>query len=141
MAATAEQIQRLRRMVNELTADTYTDTDLAAYIERYPLLDELGSEPYAWDSSTTPPSQDANEDWIPTYDLNAAAADIWDEKASVVAQDFSFSADGGNYQRNQVYEQYTARAKAYRAKRSAKTFKQFAWPSEAENRNRPAWLA
>ena len=41
-SATAAQIARLRRMVAEPTEDPYDDDTLAAYIERYPLLDERG---------------------------------------------------------------------------------------------------
>ncbi len=82
MSATAAQTARLRRMVGEPTLEFYSNAALAAYIEAYPLPDERGESPYTWDDSTAPPTQDANEEWIPTYDLNAAAADIWQEKAA-----------------------------------------------------------
>jgi len=124
MAATAAQIARVRWMVNEPSEITYTDEDIQSYIESYPMVDERGEDPYTWDTSTTPPSQDANDDWIATYDLNAAAADIWEEKAAIVAQDFSFSADGGQYSREQVYEQYMKNVRFYRAKRAPKTITQ-----------------
>jgi len=130
MAATAAEVARLRRMVNEPDDTTYDDDALADYIERYPLLDERGEVPYTWDTSTEPPTQDANDSWIPTYDLNAAAADIWDEKAAVVAQDFDFRADGGQYSRSQVVEQYQQRARSYRARRKAKSVEVFPWPDE-----------
>ncbi len=42
MAASAEQIARLRRMVAEPTTATYTDDDLAAYIAAHPLMDANG---------------------------------------------------------------------------------------------------
>ncbi len=122
MTATAAMIARVRRMVNEPTdAGGYTDALIQTYIETYPHMDERGLEPYWWDHSTTPPTHTANDDWIPTYDLNAAAADIWEEKAAVAAQDYSFSADGGNYSRNQVYEQYMKNARHYRARRAPRT--------------------
>lgn len=122
MSATAAQIARLRRMVNEPDDTTYADGLLAEYIERYCLMDERGQEPFtAWDTSTTPPTRDANDSWIPTYDLASAAADIWDEKAAVVATDFNFAADGGRYDRAQVAEKFTERARYYRSRRALRT--------------------
>ena len=142
MAATADQITRLRRMVAEPESTTYDNVRMADYIERYPLLDELGQEPYTWDMSTTPPSQDANEWWVSTYALNAAAADIWDEKAATAAQDYNYSADGASFSRAQVAEAYERRARSYRARRSMRTIKQVKWPDEGNALdNRPAWLA
>lgn len=122
MSATAAMIARLRRMVNESGTDTYTDEDLAVYIETYPLIDERGEAPFEWDTTDSPPSKDWNEDWLPTYDLNAAAADIWQEKAAAPAGDYDFSADGGSYSRSQAYEQAMKQARYYRARRSPGTF-------------------
>ena len=124
MSATAAQIARLRRMVAEPDETTYLDTDLAGYIEDYPLVDERGEEPYTWDTSTEPPTQDDNDNWIATYDLNAAAADIWEEKAATLAQDFDFSADGASFSRSQAYEQMMRSARYYRSRRSLKTVTQ-----------------
>lgn len=121
MAATAEQIAQLRRMVDEPGEETYNDALLASYIERYPCLDERGEVPYTWDTSTSPPTQVANDGWIPTYDLAAAAADIWAEKAAGLAQDYKFSADGGTYERQQAYEQAMAQSRYWRARRRAST--------------------
>lgn len=121
MAATAAQIAELRRMVAEPTTTTYSDATLTTYIERRWLRDELGTEPYTWDYTTTPPHQDANTDWIPTYDLNAAAADVWDEKAAALATEFDFSADGGSYSRSQKGTFASQRARYYRARTAART--------------------
>jgi hypothetical protein len=123
MTATTAQVARLRLMVNEPTVSTYGDVELKTRIEAYPLMDELGTEPYYWDYSTTPPSQVANTDWLATYDLNAAAADIWDEKAGVLSEDYDFNADGGNYTRSQAYEQAAKQARHYRARASAKAIR------------------
>lgn len=139
MSATAAQIARLRRMVNEPDDTTYDDDAIQEYIERYPLLDERGEEPYTWDASTEPPTQEDNDSWIPTYDLNAAAADIWQEKAAIVAQDFDFKADGGQHSRSQVYEQYMAQARYYRSRRSAKTMTLVKWPEETTTGDFP-WI-
>jgi len=130
MSATAAQIAQVRRMVNEPDDTTYDDDAISVFIERYPLLDERGEAPYTWDTSTSPPTQEDNEDWIATYDLHAAAADIWDEKAAVVAVDFDFSADGGNYSRSQVVQQFERQARAHRARRRPGAIRLHKWPKE-----------
>jgi hypothetical protein len=127
-------------MVDEPTDATYNSTMLAQCIEEYPMADELGEQPYTWDTSDSPPTKDANEDWIPTYDLNAAAGDIWAEKASAVAEDFTFSADGGSYDRSKVYEQYMRQARYYRSRRSMKTVKAGMYPRPDAYDNL-AWVA
>ena len=128
MAATAAMAARLRRMVDEPTEDTWDDDAIDEYIERYPLLDVLGTDPQEVDYSTTPPTISENENWIPTYDLHAAAADIWEEKAAALAEEFDFKADGGSYSRSQKYEQYMKKSRFHLARRSAKTIKQFVEP-------------
>ena len=137
MAATAEQIRWLRRMIAESTDATYYDSTLSEYIERYPLLDAQGEEPYIWNSATT--TYDDNDDWVATYDLNAAAADIWEEKAAAVAGDYAFSSDGGSFQRNQVYEQYMRTAGRYRSRRSMTTITAKKYPEETSGLV-PSWL-
>lgn len=133
MAATAAQVAQLRRMTNEVSSPSYSDDDLEGYIESYPLLDERGEEPYTWDTSTSPPTQDDNDDWIATYDLHAAAADVWEEKASVVAADFNFAADGGRYDRSQVFDQYMKQARYHRSQRSPATTTLHQWPKEDDD--------
>jgi hypothetical protein len=123
MAATAAQIEELRRMVDEPTSATYSDALLTTILERYQLLDERGELPYTWDTSTSPPTKDVNEDWIATYDLNAAAAIVWGEKAGTVAEDFTFGADGGNYSRSQVVEHYQQRERFYMSRRAIGSIK------------------
>lgn len=130
MAATAEQIAQLRRMVAEPTEATYSDETAAAYIERYPLLDERGEAPYTYDSTTTPPTQTANTEWIATYDLNAAAADIWDEKTAAIASQYDFSADGSRFDMSKQVQQYEKRARYYRMRQAAKTARLHKWPEE-----------
>jgi len=122
MSATAAQIARIRRLVDEPTGDNgYTDAVIAEYIETYPGPDERGEAPYTWDTSTQPPSKETNESWIPTYDLQAAAADIWEEKAATLAEDYDFTADGGNYSRAQAYANYMTKARYHRARRKMGT--------------------
>ncbi len=109
-------------MTNEPETTTYEDSDLSTIIETYPLTDARGEEPFTWDTSTSPPTMDTNEDWIVTYDLNAAAADVWEEKAAPLAQDYNYAADGARYDRSNAYEQAKKQARWFRSKRSANTF-------------------
>lgn len=110
-------IPRLRRMVNEPTTTTYSDATLEAYITSYPINDSSHKEP-TW------------SDWTPTYDLNAAAQDIWEEKASAVAPQHDFSADGSSFSVAQVYEHCMAQARYYGSRRKAKVFKVVKRPPE-----------
>ena len=48
-----------------------------------------------------------------SYDLNAAAADIWRRKAGHAAQGFSFSTDNHRVDRAQVYKHYNEMAEMY----------------------------
>lgn len=130
MAATATQIAQLRRMVAELTLDTYDDVTLAGYIEAYPLLDAEGEVAYTWDTSSSPPTQTANAGWIPTYDLHAAAADVWEEKAGALTTAFDFGADGATYQRSQQYDMMMRQARYHRSRRSPTSGTLIKWPKE-----------
>jgi hypothetical protein len=130
MTATAAMILQVRGWTNEPDDTTYDDDAITVFIERYPLLDERGEEPYSWDTSTEPPTQEENDIWLPTYDLHAAAADIWDEKAAVVAVDFDFSADGGQYSRSQVVQAFERQARMHRARRRPGTIRLHKSPKE-----------
>jgi len=129
---TAAQIAQIRRQVAEPLTTTYSDALITTYIEKYPHIDEQGEEPYTL-SSATPPAQEANDNWIPTYDLNAAAADIWEEKAATLAALYDFSADGGNYSRSQAYEMAMRQCRHYRARRLPSTVRLHKWPDELSN--------
>ena len=121
MSATAAMISKLRRMVDEPTDTTYDDSSLSDYIEDYPLIDQLGNDPFEVDYTTTPPTISEIDHWIPTYDLHAAAVDIWVEKAAAVAEKYDFSADGGNYKQSQKYENYMKNARWHASRRAAKS--------------------
>jgi hypothetical protein len=110
-------------MTAEPTTATYTDVALEAFIALYPLEDARGEGPWI-ESETTPGTLEENPDWTPTYDMNAAAADVWAEKAATPAADFDFNADGGNYSRSQVYEQAMAQSRYYRSRRAIGTITQ-----------------
>lgn len=121
---TVAQIAQLRRMIAEPTTTTYTDIDLQAYVEKYPHMDEYGETPLdEWGL--------ANADWVPTYDINAAAADIWQEKAGLVIGKFDFSANGGQYSQSQQYDQYMKQCRYYRARRLPSTAPMVKYPQES----------
>jgi len=121
MSADAAMAAKLRRMVDESTEDTYTNELIDEYIERYPLIDVLGTDPREVDYTTEPPTISEKDNWIPTYDLHAAAADIWEEKAGAVADEFDFQADGGRFTRSQKEEKFLGKSRFHSSKRSAKT--------------------
>ena len=121
MTATDAQVSKLRRYIDEPTEDTYSDDELKDYIESYAVMDELGTEPWKYDESTEPPTRIERDNWIPTYDLHAAAADIWEEKAAAVADEFDFEADGGDYKRSQKHEAYMANARRHKGRSFAKS--------------------
>lgn len=118
MTATATMIATVRRSTAEPLSTNYDDDLISAIIEQFPMVDALGSSPFTWDFSTTPPTEDANEDWIVTYDLNSAAAQIWYEKAALLQGNFNFSVDGGKYDRSQAYDNAMRQARQYQARRA-----------------------
>lgn len=131
MTATAHDIARLRRMVDEPTATPYDDDALRDAIERYPLIDERGVEPYWYDTRTDPPTQVATRGWYATYDLHAAAAEIWGEKAAVEADEYDYPLaenQPGVARKSQVYEQYMRKARFHAARRTATTARLMPWP-------------
>ena len=129
MAATDAMVARLRLMVDEPTdALPYTDAVLKGYIETYPLLDPLGTDPAEVDTTTTPPTLTEADDWIPTYCLNSAARDIWEHKAAAIAENYDFKADGGSYSRSKKYDQFIGQARYHGSRRSTKTSKLWVEP-------------
>lgn len=120
MTISAEQISQLRRMVAEPTDATYSDALITTYIENYPTVDENGESPRI-PSTVTPGEQMVNPDWTETYDLHAAAAAIWEEKAGLVAGKFDFSADGGSYSQSQANRAMMSQARYHLSRRNPST--------------------
>ena len=116
----ASLITQLRRMIAEPTTTTYSDAVLSEIILAHPLIDSSGNFP-------------DEDDWTATYDLNAAAADVWDEKAAGLASDYDFNADGASFSRSQAYEQASHMARKYRSRRSAVTIRLIKAPKEADS--------
>ncbi len=107
MAASAADIASVRRMTAETAADSsYASTDIARIIERYPLQ---------YTDPTTGIRYPAGSiGWVAGYDLNRAAADIWEEKAAAVADQFAYSELDSSYHPEQLREQYERTAQMYR---------------------------
>ena len=138
MTATAAMILRVRNMVNEPVSVAYSDLIIQGYIETYPLIDENGEQPYTW-SSATPPVQVVNTSWVATYDLHAAAADIWEVKAGDWVSKYDFKADGADYSRSQAYQNMMARVRYHRSMRATRSMRGFKSPKEPYG-NRQSWI-
>ncbi len=125
---TSDMIVRLRRMTAEpITSDTYTQAEMQEAIERYPLPDARGLAPTA-------------TLWAGAWDLARAAADIWDEKASLLAGDFDFAADGGDYKRSQAHAGMLTMARRYRSMRATSALVLVATPAPEAAPGLDEWL-
>lgn len=122
MSATTAMRQRLRRMTQEQTTRHYSDTELDTIIETYPLPDINGESPWMEDSSG---DLITNTDWAATYDLNAAAADIWLEKAGRSSEKIDAQEDTGRvvvWKRGSTIAEHAMQMhRIYSARRSAKS--------------------
>lgn len=92
--------ERIGRMVN---ADSYPELDDSD-------LDELLRLAQRPDTDGVIPSDST---WVPTYNLNAAAATGWEWKAAKASGDFRFSEDGQSFSREQVFEHCMRMARLY----------------------------
>lgn len=109
MAASPEQIAKVRRLTAESDPrGAYSDQAIAEHIEENAL-------PYR-DSATGRVYRPGQIGWVETYDLNAAAADVWDEKAAAAAQKYTVSVDGTVLTGSQVYQQYKDRSLYFRSR-------------------------
>jgi hypothetical protein len=97
----AEAYARLERLVAptiEPTLSTVEVQDLLASARRP-------------DGDGVAPSEAA---WVPTWDLDAAAADGWEIKAGRAAAGYDFGEDSQRFNRSQVHAQCMAMARLYR---------------------------
>lgn len=123
MDVSYENVKIVRKMIAESSPDSeITDDEISAAIGRHPVDDMNGAGP--WIRSATAPTPTINPAWIPTYDLHAAAADLWEMKAARFASDFDFSADGGTYRRSQVVDHAMRMARFHASRRSVYTITQ-----------------
>lgn len=118
MGATAAQVLQVRRMTDERTEASYTDEALEAIIEAHPLMDPRGEVPGTWDESTEPPTWEVNANWIETYDLHAAAAMVWEEKAAALAGEYDLTAEGVVIHNSQKYDHAMDMARFHRSRRA-----------------------
>lgn len=141
MPASSDQILQVRRWVDDVAApQTYTDAAIKAIIETYPLLDERGVEPYYFDMTTTPPTKTETPGWYPTYDLHAAAAHIWEEKAAALALDIDCQTESQfgtiNKPLTQRRDFAVKQARYHRGRRAVNTVTPMSWPSRNAKGNR-----
>lgn len=135
MSATEAMIAQVRRWTHEPEGEeaAYSDEDIAAVIELYPLIDERGVQPYWWDTSVAPPEQVPTTGWINTYDLHAASAHIWEEKAAALSVEIDCQTDGqfGRITKplTQKRDFALVQARYHNGRRSMKTTTAIAWPS------------
>lgn len=59
----------------------------------------------------------SDDDWTPTWDLDAAAAEGWRRKAGLAAARFNFAEDSQRFDRAQIYAHCLSQAEQY-ARRS-----------------------
>ena len=120
-------LARLRRMTAEpADSSSYTDLDLCGYLARHALPDFLHFDPYEldiWSNIVTDGTGAGilNPLWTPTYDLNAAAAEVWDEKASALMGSYDVNADGAQLTRSQLYDQAKKEARHYASMAAPRT--------------------
>jgi hypothetical protein len=94
---------------------------------------------YIWDRIEERPLPDADgrepgvPGWVPTYDLNLAAAALWDERAARVASEFDFQADGARYDLSARVRQYERQARKFRAQRRPRMTRVEKWPKETDD--------
>lgn len=85
-----------------------TDAQVTASIQAHPLVDADGLTA-------------DQADWTPTWDVYAAAAELWGIKAGLVAGDFTFSADGGQFSKGDVMAHCLAMETKYASMASGST--------------------
>jgi hypothetical protein len=55
-----------------------------------------------------------DDEWTPTYDLNAACATVFEVKAANIANRFDMSVDGQSLSRSQMVDHFAGMARMYR---------------------------
>ena len=104
----AALVYALRRMIAEPDQTLYADSELIELIHAHGVTDTKGRQP-------------DNVYWVPTYDLNRVAGDIWAEKASSYVIEHDFRADGGDFTRSQKYQHALRQAQYYSSRSRAKS--------------------
>lgn len=98
----AGTVDRVKSLTSWDQRPALTAEEVLASIKAHPLPDVDGL-------TTLDPS------WTPTWDVYAAAAELWGIKAGRVAGDFNFSADGANFSKGDVMAHCLAMEQKYAA--------------------------
>lgn len=91
------------------SADTFPEIDDV-------MLEVIVANAARPDADGTLPSEDG---WTPTFDLNAATADVWDVKAGRVANRFDIVTDHQSLNRSQMVAHFRSMAALYRGRTSS----------------------
>ncbi len=91
---------RLKAMTASASEPTLTNTEIDALLTQYSVEDADGLAP-------------SDEDWTPTYNMRAAAAEGWRWKAGRCANLVSADLDGDRLSSNQIYDHCLAMVKQY----------------------------
>jgi hypothetical protein len=95
-------LARLNLMLGGDARPVLSPEAVASLLDSYAAKDRYGLTP-------------VDEGWTPTYALNAAAAEGWRLKGSMVAGDYSFSADDASYSKGDVLANCLAMEARYAA--------------------------
>src|SRR4051794_23263866 len=102
MTARDDAIGRVKRLSAATVKPVVSDADLAAIVDTYPLVDNNGLGP-------------SSPGWAPTYDTNAAIAEVYAQKAATVSADYNFTADDASYSKGDVLANLLAMEAKFRA--------------------------
>lgn len=116
MAVTTSMITSVRRKTGESTEQNYTDADIEAIIEESQ-VDVVRAFTETDDWIINQSQSDDDSEYV--YDLNRAAATIWEEKLAKLVESGSFdvSGAGGSFSRSQIEAQYRSRLAYYLSRR------------------------
>lgn len=98
-------LDSLKRMTAWASEPALSSDDLDALLDRFKITDSNG----------VPPSE---EDWVPTYNLRAAAAEGWRWKAAKASELQSTDLDGDRMSANQIFDHCQRMIKTYSASMS-----------------------
>jgi hypothetical protein len=96
-------LDKLKRMTAWETEPALSEDDLNAALGTAPVPDLNGNAP-------------TDEEWIPTYDLNAAAAEAWLIKAARASALVAVDPPGSGITTSRVYDNCREMARVYRSR-------------------------
>jgi hypothetical protein len=137
---TSDELAQLRRMCGVASDDaTYTTLVLNNYAKRYALIDKLGVSPkYILQfNNDAAPTYTLNDYWTPTWDFHAIASEVWEERATSLADGFDFSADNASYRKSQKFDMYMKMARYHNARRSPNAIDLISWHGEPTSKEMP----